>query len=141
MTGTPVGQARPRFRRTPIKLKKRKGISYSYPEPVSAAYKLALRWCALIAMAGRKPFTGPVIVNIIAYFPPSMHLSRQGRKDALAGKHDHLIRIDKDNIEKLVLDSLKGIVYVDDKQVVDGNTRKTYSEKPRIEIEVTPRED
>ena len=33
---------------------------------------------------------------------------------------------DRDNIEKLVLDALNGVAYVDDHQVTDGRTRVEY---------------
>lgn len=46
-------------------------------------------------------------------------------------------RRDIDNFEKLLLDSLQGIVYEDDKQVFRKTTEKYYqSNNPRIEIKI-----
>lgn len=46
-------------------------------------------------------------------------------------------RGDKDNYEKNVLDALKGIAYVDDRQVDDGRTQKILDKaRPRVEVTV-----
>ena len=44
------------------------------------------------------------------------------------------IKPDTDNIAKSILDSLNGIAYLDDKQVVDLRVRKQYSEVPGVSI-------
>lgn len=42
---------------------------------------------------------------------------------------------DIDNFNKILLDSMTGIVYEDDSQIVEMNTKKFYDkENPRIEI-------
>ena len=43
---------------------------------------------------------------------------------------------DTDNIAKLVLDSLNGIAYPDDAQVVCLEVHKLYDENPRVEMEI-----
>lgn len=47
-------------------------------------------------------------------------------------------RPDFDNLAYLVTNALKGIVYVDDSQVVDCHIRKRYSQNPRTLIYVWP---
>ena len=45
---------------------------------------------------------------------------------------------DLDNLEKAVYESISkaGVVWVDDNIIVEHTTRKVYSPRPRIEIEV-----
>ena len=41
---------------------------------------------------------------------------------------------DFDNVGKIICDSLNGIAYHDDAQIVDGRVRKYYSQKPRVVV-------
>jgi hypothetical protein len=41
---------------------------------------------------------------------------------------------DSDNVVKVVADSLNGIAYRDDVQLVDVSMRKFYAERPRVEV-------
>lgn len=41
---------------------------------------------------------------------------------------------DIDNVVKAVLDALNGVAYRDDTQVIELHVRKSYSEKPRVEV-------
>ena len=47
-----------------------------------------------------------------------------------------IVKCDWDNIGKIVCDALNGIAYHDDKQVVDGQVRKFYSEQPRVVVTI-----
>lgn len=42
--------------------------------------------------------------------------------------------VDLDNIIKSVADSLNGIAYKDDSQIVEVVSKKYYSDKPRVEV-------
>ena len=44
---------------------------------------------------------------------------------------------DLDNLAKIILDSLNGIAFDDDKQVVKLEVEKYYSDRPRAEIWLT----
>lgn len=44
------------------------------------------------------------------------------------------IKPDTDNIAKSILDSLNGIAYKDDKQVVSLSVKKWYAEEPSVSI-------
>jgi Holliday junction resolvase RusA-like endonuclease len=48
---------------------------------------------------------------------------------------------DADNILKLAADSLNGLAYVDDKQIVSAVIHKFYSDRPRLEINIVPKEE
>ena len=43
---------------------------------------------------------------------------------------------DMDNVVKIIADSLNGIAYRDDTQIVDCQVRKFYSDQPRVEITI-----
>lgn len=67
-------------------------------------------------------------------------------KSASKKKHEQMVqqqirpittRIDSDNICKIVLDALNGIAYDDDRQVVDIEVHKYYSENPRTRVVLT----
>ena len=79
---------------------------------------------------------GPLIVEIIAYFPIPKSTSKQKRKDMLAGRIRPTVKPDWDNIGKIYSDALNNIIYPDDKQIVTGITHKLYSETPRVVIDI-----
>ena len=41
---------------------------------------------------------------------------------------------DMDNVVKVIADSLNGVAYRDDTQIVDQMCRKFYSDEPRVEV-------
>jgi Holliday junction resolvase RusA-like endonuclease len=89
--------------------------------------------CARAAWRG-PPSTKPVKILVLAIFeipkswPPSL------QREAEAGRVYHTSDPDKDNLEKLVMDALKQIVFVDDNQVADGRTIKRYGRGARTEV-------
>lgn len=48
------------------------------------------------------------------------------------------VKPDKDKLERAVLDSLTGVLYADDAQVVQGETAKSYGEWECVKIRVAP---
>ena len=46
--------------------------------------------------------------------------------------------VDLDNYQKAILDSLNGVLYLDDRQVVKIMTVKRWSDTPNIKIEMIP---
>ncbi len=52
----------------------------------------------------------------------------------LGGKILPAKKPDIDNVVKAVLDALNGVAYRDDTQVIELHVRKSYSEKPRVEV-------
>lgn len=79
-----------------------------------------------------KPFDGALRVQMTFFMPIPKSLSEKKRK-SLVGE-PHIKRPDVDNLQKLVLDSLNGIVYVDDSQIAEAFTKKVYSDTPKIEV-------
>jgi Holliday junction resolvase RusA-like endonuclease len=74
-------------------------------------------------------FLGAVVMAITFYLPRPISLPRKIRH--------HLTTPDLDKVSRGVLDSLTGILYLDDKQVVELHARKLYAahgEGPRVSI-------
>lgn len=88
------------------------------------------------AMAGRVPLDGPVELCVEAIYLAPKGWSRKKRAAALYKTS----RPDLSNIEKLVEDSLNGIVFIDDSQVVRRGPEccKRYGERAETRITVRP---
>ena len=81
----------------------------------------------------------PVCVNIQWYFMPAK--AEQKNKAFLESINQENVpylkkRGDRDNLDKLMLDSGNQLLWYDDAQVYDGRLTKYYSLNPRTEVEV-----
>ena len=89
----------------------------------------------LMQIKPAKPIKAPVKVEINAFFQTPKSWSNAKRK-----RHEGKPRPKKpdvDNIEKIYLDSANGMLWEDDNQVVEIQTRKFYSEQPCTELKIT----
>ena len=69
----------------------------------------------------------PLVVGITAYFNPAKRLLTRANKQKIAGGGLYPTKKpDCDNIAKIVMDGLNGVVYYDDKQIVDCFIKKYY---------------
>ena len=89
------------------------------------------------AWGGKKPIEKGIAVgvNITAVFP---RLKKHTAKKYSTSRIPKTTKPDKDNIEKIVLDSMKSILF-DDCQVTDGRTRKYWGavgESAKVIVEV-----
>lgn len=127
--GEPQGKGRPRFStvcghvqtRTPEK-------TVVYENLVQTEYRL---------QAGERfPDDAMLDLRVFAYYGIPKSASKKKRQAML----DHLIRPtkkpDADNVCKVICDSLNGVAYRDDTQVVDCMVRKFYSDKPRVVVSI-----
>ncbi|CZR99762.1 Endodeoxyribonuclease RusA [Clostridioides difficile] len=93
-------------------------------------------------------FEGNVKMTVICYFDITKKdrealqknkVNTKAYKNAI-DKVEGLIRPNKkpdlDNIIKSVADSLNGIAYKDDSQIVEVVSKKYYSDRPRVEVEL-----
>ena len=120
-----------------------------YTQAKTRRYEELVARCARIAMREKEHNVFekdvPVAVEIIAYF---------ARPKAKAHLHEwfplHITRADEDNIQKAIKDALKGVVYKDDKQIVDSHTCLRYCPahhpqqpdmKPHVQVRVWPAGD
>ena len=126
------GKARPRVTRA--------GITYTPKE--TAQYENLVKLCFREAAAAHEVelFEKPVRAQLEVYYeiPTSTTKSRRG-----AMMMDRLYptkKPDADNIAKIVLDSLNGIAYKDDSQVVELMVNKFYSKRgqPYVFVRLSP---
>lgn len=125
--GEPQGKARPRFTRfgKPYTPKKTEDYEQYIREVFMDCYP---RW--------NKPLETDLKIIIVALFEPAKSYSKRKTADCLEGLIRPHKKPDLDNIAKVVLDALNGLVYADDKQVTDLRIRKRYDTVARVEIRI-----
>lgn len=123
--GKPKAKQRPRVTRT--------GIAYTPKETVQYENLAKLMY---VTVASGKEFDGNVLANITAYFPIPKGTPKKTVKGMLEGNIRPAKKPDTDNIAKIILDSLNGLAYHDDSQVVELRISKLYAEEPRVEVEL-----
>lgn len=99
-----------------------KGHSTMVPTKEAKAYREAIGWVAQQAGV-RRPFEGRVKVDVLLYPQRPQDWAKRVRDNPLAWDDD--VRcIDLDNARKVLYDSLKGVVFVDDKWVFEDSARR-----------------
>ncbi len=83
------------------------------------------------------PITQPLVLLIKIYRHIPQSVSKKKRERMMGGRNRPAKTPDWDNFGKIVSDALNQVAYVDDKQVVTGMVEKWYSDRPRLEIEIT----
>ena len=83
-------------------------------------------------------YKGPVKVHTKAYFArPDLHLRRNNKGIKKAAPHHMTYKPDADNIAKFVGDSLTGVAFWDDSQVVSNTSEKFWCVRhERVEIDL-----
>lgn len=131
--GEPLPCARPR-------LTTRGGYAHAYDPQKKHKDAIKLMYRVEWNRAGGKaPIDGSLCIDIAFHMPLPSTLSCVSRNQHLWGFYDHCTKPDCDNLEKTVLDCLRGIAYNDDRQVIALFCRKFYSLEPRTEITIIPR--
>jgi Holliday junction resolvase RusA-like endonuclease len=91
------------------------------------------------SQAPEKPLEGPIKVNCDFIFPRPKSHYRTGKYAGQLKPNAptwHCCKPDRDNLDKFVLDALQGVFFRDDAQVVTGEIRKFYDERPRTVIKI-----
>lgn len=124
--GRPQGKGRPRLSKygtyTPEKTKE-------YEELVKFCYRNKYN-------VDTRPTANPLKAKIKAYFKIPKSLYKTERNKLIGQPYPH--KPDTDNIAKIILDSLNGLAYIDDNQVVFLEVEKWYTEEEEkviLEIE------
>ena len=123
------GKGRPRFARQGTFVK-------TYTDAKTLTYEKSIQTYAKQAMGSTSPLIGAVAayLHIGIPIPPSYSKTRQ--KACIEGLERPTKKPDIDNIVKAILDGMNGVVYLDDKQVVDLHLTKVYSSKEGVDIMV-----
>lgn len=123
--GQPMGKARPKATR-------QNGFIRLYSPTRTTNYETYV--AREFQATGAKMLDGNVAIDIIAHYQTPCSWSKAKKQMAEQMKLRPTIKPDLDNIAKIILDGLNGVAYDDDKQVVELNLRKYYSQNPRVEI-------
>ena len=119
IVGKPVSKGRPRFGRA------KNGNMVAYTPFKTRKYEQEVKSLFQIAMFGKAMLEGPVQVTITAYFTSKKKTGW------------HTSRPDLDNIIKVILDSMNGIVLQDDAAVAQIIASKQYDEgEERVEVQI-----
>ena len=82
-----------------------------------------------------EPSERPFKAKITAVFEPAKSLSKK-KKEELLFKINYTKKPDADNIAKIILDSLNGLVYKDDSQVTALLVLKDYGIENKVLVEL-----
>lgn len=129
--GEPVAQGRPRF-------SNRGNFIKAYDPDKSRNYKAFVKVLVIDAMKkqGCTLSELPLEVAIIAYVGIPTSKPKKFKQQALEGLQKPTKKPDVDNVAKIILDSITGIAYQDDKQIVKLSVSKIYSETPKVEVQI-----
>lgn len=107
---------------------------FAYTPKETVNYENWVKACYLEKYNNEKPIEKALEVNIIAFFEIPKSTSKKKKEQMLNNEIYPTTKPDTDNIAKSILDSLNGIAYLDDKQVVDLRVRKQYAEVPSVSV-------
>lgn len=83
-----------------------------------------------------KPIEGAIRAEIEVFMPIPKSDSKKVKVLKLEGRVRPTIKCDCDNAAKSILDSLNGIAYKDDSQVVELLVKKFYSDEPSVYVKL-----
>ena len=109
---------------------------YVYTPDRTTNYENWVKACYLEKYNNEKLLETSLEVYIRAYFEIPKIVSKKKKQEMLEDKIRPTIKPDTDNIAKSILDSLNGIAYKDDKQVVSLKVDKYYAEIPSVSVEI-----
>lgn len=124
--GDAVGKGRPRACRAG------KGIRMYTPAKTASYEQLVQQYA--VSCNGVRPLNGPLSIRLDIGVSVPASWSKKRRREALAGTERPAKKPDIDNIIKAVCDSLNGITYTDDAQIVEVSARKFYTDEPSTRV-------
>jgi Holliday junction resolvase RusA-like endonuclease len=83
-----------------------------------------------------EPIRGAVEFHMLIEKPIPDSWSKKRKNLALTGEILPTVIPDFDNYAKLASDALKGVVWLDDKQVTDAHIKKRYSLQPKLVLTI-----
>lgn len=130
--GEPKGKARPRFSRA---------TGTTYTPSTTAEFESRVMYFFKMEYPDWTPSEKAIFVRIIAYYQIPKSAGKKKREDMKRGRVRPKKKPDFDNVAKAVCDSLNGLAYRDDAQIVDAIVHKLYGDEPRVEVIITELEE
>lgn len=128
--GEPQGKGRPRFSTCGNKVR-------THTPEKTALYENLVKMEYHNQSQIRFPDEAMLDVRILAYYGIPKSVSKKRRQAMLDMKIRPTKKPDFDNIGKVICDSLNGVAYKDDSQIVDSQVRKFYSDCPRVVVKIS----
>lgn len=125
--GDPTGKGRPRF-------SGKSGRTYT-PKKTSD-YENKVRQC-WSQQTRTSPLLGEIRADITAYFRIPQSTSKRHARELAQERTGCPKMPDVDNIAKIILDSLQGLAFDNDKDVTYLTVGKLYGAEPRVEVTLT----
>lgn len=125
--GVPMVKKRPRA-------SMRNGHAVVYTPKDTVNYENLVRYTYQSDVGER--LTGAIEMTVKAYFPIPKSISKKKREIMATEKEPCLVHRDVDNVCKLLMDSINGVAFDDDKQIYKLTGEKYYSDNPRVEVEL-----
>lgn len=127
--GEPQGKGRPRVVRNGA-------FTKTYTPEKTAAYENLVKLEFQRQCPGQYIADGPVNIRMVCYYGLAKGDSRKKRQAKMDGAIRPTKKPDCDNVGKVVADSLNGIAYKDDAQIVSMTIDKYFAEIPRVEVTI-----
>lgn len=86
--------------------------------------------------ARQQMLTGQLNAELKCFYSIPKSFTKKKREDASNCILRPTKKPDIDNICKIIFDSLNGLAYADDKDIVSCKVDKYYSDNPRVEVEI-----
>lgn len=118
--GKPIGKQRPKF-----------GKGFTYTPKKTVEYENYVKFI-FQEKYGQPNLTGQIKADIKVYFDIPQSTSKAKKAEMLRNTVRPTKKPDCDNIAKIILDSLNGIAYADDKQIISLSVEKYYSDTPKV---------
>lgn len=134
--GEPQGKGRPRFGATYSPAAGRAFVNVRTPGKTVAYENLIKLEYGIQTNDYRFGDDAMLDMRILAFYSIPKSMKGKKRASMLDGSIRPTKKPDIDNVVKVVADSLNQIAYRDDKQIVDCQCRKFYSDKPRVEVTI-----
>lgn len=115
----------------------RSGIVYTPKETL--VYENYVKMCYLdyAQQFGWLPYENQVRAEIEVLVAVPKSDSKTKKKAKIEGMIRPTVKPDCDNLAKSILDSLNGLAYQDDKQVVELSIKKYYAENAEVRVRLT----
>ena len=128
ITGEPMGKQRPKFVRNG-------GFVRTYTPKETVNYEQWVKMCYTSA-GGQHLGSGPIGIEVSVFYKIPKSFSKKKRQMAIDRELAPTVKPDCDNVLKIICDSLNGIAYDDDKQIVHAVVNKYYAEQPRVLVAI-----
>lgn len=126
--GEPCAKGRPRFIRP---------TGHAVTPEKTARYEQLVQLSYMQQVGQSVMLEGPLSADITAYFAIPKSVSNRKKQQMLDGNLYPTKKPDTDNLAKIILDSLNGVAYGDDKDIVRLSVKKYWSDRPRVEVKVS----